>query len=138
MFLKIDHIGIAVRNLEKGSLLYESIFGLAGSEIEDVPSQGVRVRKFSVGDSRLELLEPTSAESPVASFIEKRGEGIHHICVAVRHFDAAVEDIQKKGLHLIGEPSLGSDGKRVVFIHPKSTFGVLIELVEEDEPDTSK
>ena len=138
LFSKIDHIGIAVRSLEQASDLYESVFGLPGGRVEEVPSQGVRVRKFSVGESRLELLEPTSAESPVASFLEKRGEGVHHICYAVRHFDAALKEIRQKGLRIVGEPSPGSDGKRVVFIHPKSTFGVLIELVENDESDASK
>ncbi len=138
MFSKIDHIGIAVKNLEASSFLYETVFHLNGSEVVDVPSQGVRVRKFSVGETHLELLEPTTPDSPVAAFLEKRGEGVHHICYAVPQLDAALEKIRKGGLNVLGEPKPGADGRRVIFIHPKSTFGVLIELVEDNDPNASK
>jgi methylmalonyl-CoA epimerase len=138
MFSKIDHIGIAVRNLEESSFLYENVFHLSAGKATDVPSQGVRVRKFSVGETHLELLEPTTPHSPVAAFLEKRGEGIHHICYAVPHLDAALEEIRRGGLVVLGNPAPGADGRRVVFIHPKSTFGVLIELVEDNESSASK
>ncbi len=135
---KIDHIGIAVKNLPAAAALYEEIFHLVGEEVKEVPQQQVRVKKLTVGETKIELLEPTSEDSPVTRFLQKRGEGIHHICYAVPQFEKALVDIRAAGLQLIGEPTVGSDGKRVVFIHPKSTFGVLIELVEQDEPDTSK
>ncbi len=138
MLTKIDHIGIAVKNLPVAAALYEEIFHLVGEEVKEVPQQQVRVKKLTVGETKIELLEPTSEDSPVTRFLQKRGEGIHHICYAVPQFEKALADIRAAGLQLIGEPTVGSDGKRVVFIHPKSTFGVLIELVEQDEPDTSK
>ncbi len=138
MLTKIDHIGIAVKNLPAAAALYEEIFHLVGEEVKEVPQQQVRVKKLTVGETKIELLEPTSEDSPVTRFLQKRGEGIHHICYAVPQFEKALADIRAAGLQLIGEPTVGSDGKRVVFIHPKSTFGVLIELVEQDEPDTSK
>ena len=138
MLTKIDHIGIAVKNLPAAAALYEEIFHLTGEEVKEVPQQQVRVKKLTVGETKIELLEPTSEDSPVTRFLQKRGEGIHHICYAVPQFEKALADIRAAGLQLIGEPTVGSDGKRVVFIHPKSTFGVLIELVEQDEPDTSK
>ncbi len=138
MLTKIDHIGIVVKNLPAAAALYEEIFHLAGEEVKEVPQQQVRVKKLTVGETKIELLEPTSEDSPVTRFLQKRGEGIHHICYAVPQFEKALADIRAAGLQLIGEPTVGSDGKRVVFIHPKSTFGVLIELVEQDEPDTSK
>ncbi len=138
MLTKIDHIGIVVKNLPAAAALYEEIFHLTGEEVKEVPQQQVRVKKLTVGETKIELLEPTSEDSPVTRFLQKRGEGIHHICYAVPQFEKALTDIRAAGLQLIGEPTVGSDGKRVVFIHPKSTFGVLIELVEQDEPDTSK
>ena len=138
MLTKIDHIGIAVKNLPAAAALYEEIFHLVGEEVKEVPQQQVRVKKLTVGETKIELLEPTSEDSPVTRFLQKRGEGIHHICYAVPQFEKALADIRAAGLQLIGEPTVGSDGKRVVFIHPKSTFGVLIELVEQDEPDASK
>ncbi len=133
MLKKIDHIGIAVFRLESASKLYKEAFGLQSGEVEDVPEQKVRVQKFAVGQTRIELLEPQTADSPISKFLKKRGEGIHHICYAVENLEKSIERLKKNGLEFISEPTMGSDGKRVIFIHPKSANGVLIELVEDNE-----
>ena len=133
MFKKINHIGIAVFNLESASKLYKDAFGLKSGEAEDVPEQKVRVQKFAIGQTRVELLEPQSADSPISKFLKKRGEGIHHICYAVENLERSVKELKRKGLEFIGEPTPGSDGKPVIFIHPRSANGVLIELMEDSE-----
>ncbi|NOY77732.1 MAG: methylmalonyl-CoA epimerase [Calditrichaeota bacterium] len=132
MLKKIDHIGVAVYSLKRASGLYENAFGLASEGIEDVPAQQVRVQKFAIGQTRIELLEPKNEDSPISKFLQKRGEGIHHLAYSVEHLEDVLAVLEKKGLEIIGEPVTGSDGKRIVFIHPKSANGVLIELVEED------
>jgi methylmalonyl-CoA/ethylmalonyl-CoA epimerase len=129
----IDHIGIAVSKLDEAISLYRDFLGLELEGVHVVEEQKVRVASFSTGEeTRIELLEPTESESPVARFIEKRGEGIHHIALKVRNIEAVLEELKKKGLGLVDEkPRVGVGGAKIVFIHPKSTRSVLIELCEK-------
>jgi methylmalonyl-CoA epimerase len=125
----LDHIGIAVKSLEAAKI-YEAL-GLAIDHVETVESQGVKTAFLSVGDSRLELLEPTGPDSPVAKFIDKRGEGIHHICLRVDDLDAQLARLAAQGFRLINESGVpGAHGCRVAFLHPSAGNGVLIELSE--------
>jgi methylmalonyl-CoA/ethylmalonyl-CoA epimerase len=126
----LDHIGIAVRSLDAAKI-YESL-GLTIDHVETVETQNVRTAFLSVGDSNLELLEPTSADSPVAKFIEKRGEGIHHICFRVDDIESQIARLKAEGYRLIDEaPVPGAHGCRVAFLHPAAGNGVLIELSEK-------
>jgi len=128
----LDHIGIAVRSI-KGARVYEAL-GLTVDHVETVQTQGVRTAFLSVGESNLELLEPLSPESTVAKFIEKRGEGIHHICLRVDDIDAHLARLKALGFRLINEaPVPGAHGCRVAFLHPSAGGGVLIELSEKAE-----
>lgn len=127
----LDHIGIAVRSLEAAKI-YEDL-GLAVDHVETVATQGVRTAFLPVGDSRLELLEPTGPDSPVAKYIEKRGEGIHHICFRVANIEAELEKLKAKGYRLVDEaPVPGAHGCRVAFLHPSAGNGVLIELSQPE------
>ncbi len=129
MFRKIDHIGIAVRSLEESIPLYRDAFGLTMHEIEEVPDQRVRVAMFEIGDVHIELLEPTSEDSPIAKFLEKKGPGMHHICYEVEDVDSTLGELKEKEVRLIDQESRpGAAGKRVAFLHPKSTGSVLTEL----------
>ena len=124
---KLDHIGIAVRSLDSAKI-YEDL-GLTIDHVEIVETQRVKTAFLSVGDSNLELLEPTSPDSPIAKFIEKRGEGIHHICLRVENIEEHLERLKAKGYRLINEaPVPGAHGCRVAFLHPSAGNGVLIEL----------
>jgi len=126
---KIDHIGIAVRSLEDALRVYTGGFGLEVAKIERIPDQETRVALLPVGESRLELLEATSAESPVARFLATRGEGIHHVCFQVDDVVAEIKRLKENGVQLIDErPRKGADGCMIAFIHPKDAAGVLIEL----------
>jgi len=126
---QLDHIGIAVRSIEATSI-YKAL-GLEIEHLETVESQGVRTAFLPVGDSSLELLEPTSADSPVARYIEKRGEGIHHLCFRVDDIDAHIQRLAAAGYRLINESAVpGAHGCRVAFLHPSAGSGVLIELSE--------
>ena len=128
----LDHIGIAVRSIETARI-YEDL-GLLIDHVETVASQGVKTAFLSVGDSRLELLEPTGDASPVAKFIEKRGEGVHHLCFRVDDIDAELARLKAKGYRLINEsPVPGAHGCRVAFLHPSAGSGVLIELSQPEE-----
>jgi len=129
----IDHIGIAVRSLAERRALYEAL-GLALSGEEVVPEQKVRVAFLPVEGTRLELLEPTAPDSPIAGFIEKRGEGLHHLCLRVDDIASAMARLREKGFTLLAsEPQKGAHGASVCFIHPKSAGGVLIELSQPGE-----
>ena len=132
MINKVDHIGIAVRSIEESRKMYETL-GLSVSFIEDVPAEGVRVAMIECGETHIELLEPISDDSPVAKFLEKRGPGIHHICLGsddVRGDDAR---LRAGGFEVLRpEPTRGAGGCWVQFVHPKSTGGVLLELSEKD------
>jgi len=128
--MKIDHIGIAVRDIDQALQVYQVALGLPVDEIVEVPDQQVRVAFLPVGESNIELVQPGSETSGTARFIEKRGEGIHHICIQVEDIDAALEQLKANGVPLIDrEPRPGAHG-RVAFVHPKGTHGVLLELVE--------
>ena len=125
----IEHIGIAVANLETSIRFYEDILGLECYAIEEVHDQQVRTAFFRVGETKIELLESTSPDGPIAKFIEKRGEGIHHIAFAVDHVQTTIDDATQKELKLIDqEPRKGAEGLDIAFLHPKSTGGVLIEF----------
>ena len=127
--MRLDHIGIAVKSLD-ATKIYEDL-GLKIDHVEDVKTQGVRTAFIRVGDSNLELLEPLSPDSPVAKFIEKRGEGIHHICFRVTDIESHLERLQQQGYRLINDaPVPGAHGCRVAFLHPAAGNGVLIELSE--------
>ena len=132
-FKKVDHVAIAVPNLEDAINLYKSILGKDPEHIEEVADQKVRAAFFGVGESNLELLFPTSPDSPISNFLEqKKGRGgLHHICLQVSNLEKHLEELKKQGVQLIDEkPRIGAHGKRVAFVHPKSTGGVLIELSE--------
>nr|WP_165859413.1 methylmalonyl-CoA epimerase [Desulfofundulus salinum] len=130
---KIDHIGIAVKDLAKAIEFYEGLLGLKVTGTEVVEEQKVKVAFLPTGDSEVELLESTTPDGPIARFIEKNGEGIQHIAFRVENLEQALEELKAKGVRLIDEkPRLGAGGARIAFLHPKSTFGTLVELCERD------
>ncbi|HEY7333784.1 MAG TPA: methylmalonyl-CoA epimerase [Bryobacteraceae bacterium] len=126
----LDHLGIAVRSLEQALGFYEGLLGLKVSATETVEQEKVRVAMLPLAGSRIELLEPTEADSPVGRFLEKRGEGLHHIALKVPDLDAAVERLRAAGARLLNEPRPGAGGHLYVFVHPASTGGVLLELIK--------
>ena len=129
MIKNIDHLGIAVRSLDEAISYYEQALGLSCSGREEVPSQKVRTAFFTTGDVHLELLEPTSADSPIAKFLEKHGEGLHHVAFATNDIMEQLQQASKAGCRLLQETPLeGAGGKLTAFLHPKSTHGVLTEL----------
>jgi len=129
---KIAHIGIAVESIDKWIGYYKDVLGLEYGGSEEIAEQKVRVAFLKIGESQIELLEPTSDDSPIAKFIEKRGSGIHHVAVNVDDIDEALARHQMAGAHLIdNEPRIGAHNTRIAFIHPKTSGGVLIELCEE-------
>jgi methylmalonyl-CoA/ethylmalonyl-CoA epimerase len=131
MTRKIDHIGIAVRSLETSIPFYRDVLGMAFEGTEEVAEQKVRVAFLAVGESRIELLEPTAEDSPVARFLEKGGEGIHHIAYQVEDLAAALAAMKARGIRLVDEvPRRGAHGTRIAFLHPKASGGVLTELCE--------
>lgn len=139
MIKQIDHIGIAVRDLDQQMKLYGGVFGLPCEGIEEVADQKVKVAMFPVGEVRIELLQPTSADSPVAKFIEKNGEGIHHIAYLVEDLETNLKRIEEKEVRLIDQkPRIGAGGHNIAFLHPKSTFGVLTELCEHSHSNVAK
>jgi methylmalonyl-CoA/ethylmalonyl-CoA epimerase len=128
--LKIDHIGIAVKNLAESSKLYE-LLGIKSTGTEEVADQKVKVAFFPVGDSEVELLESTVPDGPIARYIEKNGEGIQHIALRVDDLEEALAELKAEGVRLIDEkPRYGAGGARIAFVHPKSTGGILLELSE--------
>jgi methylmalonyl-CoA/ethylmalonyl-CoA epimerase len=127
----IDHIGIAVSSLENVMSFYEKGLGIPVKETEELPDKHLKVAFIPVGDTRIELLEPTSEASTVHTFLQKRGEGIHHIAYHVDDIEAAIAHLKEMGYRLLSDtPEIGAGGSKIVFLHPKSSFGVLIELVE--------
>ena len=132
--MKIDHIGIAVKSLAESIKVYEDALGLTVSGYDQVDDQGVRVAMLDIGESRIELLEPTGPESPIEKFMTKRGEGIHHIAVAVADIEKSLERLKAAGFRLVDQtPRRGAHNTRTAFIHPSSTHGVLLELVQHGE-----
>ncbi len=132
MIKKIEHIGIAVSNLENSNLLFKKLFGEPHYKLENVESEGVSTSFFMIGETKIELLEATTPNSPIAKFIEKKGEGIHHIAYAVDDLDSEINRLTNEGFEFISkQPKDGADNKRICFLHPKSTNGILVELCEE-------
>ncbi len=131
---KIDHIGIAVKNLDETLKFYQDILGLECAGTEIVEEQKVKVAFLPIGDSEIELLESTEEDGPIAKFIKKKGEGIQHIAYRVDNIDKAIEQMKEKGIRMIDEkPRYGAGGAKIAFCHPKSTGGVLVELSEREE-----
>ena len=129
--LKIDHLGVAIDSIAGGQKFWTDTLGIACEGSETVAEQGVTTAFFPVGESEVELLEPTSTESPVAKFLSKKGPGIHHIAFRVENIESALAELKQKGLALIDEvPRLGAGGAKIAFIHPRATNGILIELCE--------
>ena len=127
----LDHLGIAVASLADSVKLYEQALGLQVAGYEVIPQEETRVAMLPVGESRIELLEPTAPDSPIARFLAQRGPGLHHICLRVPNLEAAVARLEENGMKLINrEPGIGAGGHRYVFVHPSSAGGVLLELVE--------
>ncbi|MDO5523227.1 MAG: methylmalonyl-CoA epimerase [Bacteroidia bacterium] len=127
----IEHIGIAVKSIEEQLPYYEGVLGLKCYNIETVEDQKVKTAFFQIGQTKIELLEPTSEESTVAKFIEKRGEGVHHIAFATNNLTEALQQAEEKGVRLIdSKPRAGAEGLNIAFLHPKSTGSVLTELCE--------
>ncbi|UPZ16425.1 methylmalonyl-CoA epimerase [Flavobacterium humidisoli] len=132
MVNKIEHIGIAVKNMDDANVLFEKMLGVPSYKMEAVESEGVLTSFFQTGNSKIELLVATNPESPIAKFLEKKGEGIHHIAFDVDDIEAEITRLKNEGFVLINEvPKKGADNKLVVFLHPKNTNGVLVELCQE-------
>ncbi len=133
---KIDHIGIAVKSIEKALPFYVDTLKLELLGIEEVESEKVKVAFLKIGESKIELLEPTAPDSAVATFIEKRGEGIHHVALGVDDIQARIDELKTKGIRMIQDtPKTGAGGALVAFMHPKSTGGVLYELCEKTDAE---
>ena len=131
---RLDHIAVAVSDLEAALEFYREKLGLDCIEIETVEEQGVRVAKLDVGNTHIELLEPLGPDTPVGRFIEKKGQGLHHICVGVDKIEDGIESLKNSGTRMIDEkPKIGAGGAKIAFVHPKSTGGVLLELSEPQE-----
>lgn len=129
---KLEHIGIAVSNLEESNRLFARLLGVSHYKIENVPSEGVRTSFFMVGDLKIELLEATKPDSPIAKFIEKRGEGVHHLAFATDDIQKEMTSKKSDGFQLISETAKnGADNKSIAFLHPKTTNGVLVELCQD-------
>lgn len=132
MVNKIEHIGIAVKNIKDANVLFEKLLGVSSYKEEEVESEGVLTSFFQTGTNKIELLMATNPESPIAKFLEKKGEGIHHIAFDVEDIYSEIERLKTEGFVLINEvPKKGADNKLVVFLHPKNTNGVLVELCQE-------
>ena len=132
MIEKIEHIGIAVKNLDEANKIYEQILGTPPYKMETINSEGVRTSFFETGESKVELLQATKDESAIAKFIARKGEGIHHIAFAVKDIHKEIKRLKEDGYTIINEsPKKGADNKLVCFVHPKNTKGVLIELCQE-------
>jgi methylmalonyl-CoA/ethylmalonyl-CoA epimerase len=130
--MKIDHIGIATRAIDDAAAFWRDSLGLDSLEVEEVAEQKVRVSMLPIGESRIELLEATSSDSPIAKFVEKRGPGIHHIAIRVDDINGALQRLKRKGAKLIDDvPRTGAGGCLVAFVHPSSASGVLVELVQD-------
>ena len=129
---KIEHIGIAVKSIENANQIYTSLLGASPYKMEEVKSEGVKTSFFKIGDNKIELLEAINPDSPIAKFIEKRGEGVHHIAFAVDDIQSEIVRLKNEGFIVLNEtPKKGADNKLVVFLHPKSTAGVLVELCQD-------
>ncbi len=129
---KIEHIGIAVKSIENANQIYTSLLGASPYKMEEVKSEGVKTSFFKIGNNKIELLEAINPDSPIAKFIEKRGEGVHHIAFAVDDIQSEIVRLKNEGFIVLNDtPKKGADNKLVVFLHPKSTAGVLVELCQD-------
>ena len=138
MITRIDHIGVVVNDIEEALKVYQQALGLSLARIQERPDQAVTIAFLPTGESEIELVQPVTSDSGVAKFLQKRGEGIHHLCLEVDDIEEALAKLREKGLQLIDEmPRTGPEGERFAFIHPKSTHGVLIELYEYPESTTT-
>ena len=135
MSIEIDHLGIAVNNIEESLRFYRDALGMNFSARETVPGERVNVAMLPAGDSRIELLEPTAPDSAIAKFLAKRGPGLHHIALRVDDLAASIEKLNASGAQLLNEPRAGAGGHTYVFIHPSSTGGVLLELIDKHNRD---
>ncbi len=134
MIKEIDHIGIAVNDLEEAMSIYRDILGLKFKGTEEIEEQKTILATFLVGEVKIELIQPTHPDSPIRKFLEKRGEGMHHIAFRVENIDESLKELSGKGVNLIDEKArIGADGAKIAFIHPRDMKGVLIELVERAE-----
>ena len=134
MVSKIDHIGIAVKSIEEARKFYEDILGMTVTEIEEIPDQKVKVAFIPSGDSELELLQSTDPQGPIAKYIEAKGQGIQHIALRVDDIEQTLADLKDKGVRLIDEkPRIGAGGAKIAFIHPKATFGTLVEICQRED-----
>ena len=132
---KVEHIGIAVKDLDNANALFEKLFNQVHYKVEEVPSEGVSTSFFQLAETKIELLEASNPDSPIAKFIAKRGEGIHHIAFEVENMESEINRLLSEGFELIHtEAKDGADNKKICFLHPKSTNGVLIELCQEKNP----
>jgi len=130
--MKIEHIGIAVKDIEKSNELFSVLFNKPAYKMEEVESEGVKTSFFQVGESKIELLQATNPNSAIAKFIDKKGEGMHHIAFEVDNIEAEIARLKKEGFTLIHDvPKFGADHKKIAFLHPKSTNGVLVELCQD-------
>lgn len=131
--LRIDHLGIAVNSIDEGKNFWTDVLGLALTDTETVEAQKTTTAFLPVGESEVELLESTTADGPVAKFIEKKGQGIQHIAFAVENIEEALQELKDKGIQLIDQqPRIGAGGAKIAFLHPKATNGVLVELCQRD------
>jgi methylmalonyl-CoA/ethylmalonyl-CoA epimerase len=129
---KLEHIGIAVKNMDQSNMLFASLLGMEHYKVEEVESEGVRTSFFDIGGVKIELLEALHADSPIARHIDKRGEGVHHLAFSVQDIFQSIQSYKEKGFELINEaPKMGADNKLICFLHPKTTGGVLIELCQD-------
>jgi methylmalonyl-CoA/ethylmalonyl-CoA epimerase len=134
MIRKIEHLGIAVKNIEESMAMYESLLGTSCYKTEIIESEAVRTAFFQIGDSKIELLESTDPSSAIAKFLEKKGQGFHHVAFDVENIDEEIIRLKENGFQLIHEVAKhGADNKRIAFLHPKSTDGLLVELCQEKE-----
>jgi methylmalonyl-CoA epimerase len=135
---RIDHIGIVVKDIEKALIVYQQALGLSLAEIQERPDLAARIAFLPTGDSEIELVQPVTSDSDVAKFLQKRGEGIHHICLEADDIEEALANLREKGLQLIDEvPRIGPKGERFAFIHPTSAHSVLIELYERSKSEAT-
>jgi len=131
MIKKLDHVSIVVKNLDEGLKTFEGLLGVKHSHIQEVPDQGIKAAMIMVGDVEIELIEPVNPESGVGKFLEKRGEGIHHVCFEVDDIDKELQSLASRGIELIDKQSRKGLAGKIGFVHPKSTRGVLVELAQK-------
>ncbi len=128
---KLSQVAIAVKNIDSAKTVFETLTKVSSGEKHFVENQKVNIAMIELGETVIEILEPNGDDTPISNFLERRGGGIHHIGIKTKQFEKTIEDMRKIGVRTLGEPSIGAEGHRVIFFHPKDTFGVLIELEEE-------